>query len=367
MRASTSRMIVDISAIIANFEIIREMVPGSECAPVLKADAYGTGVGTVAPALFEVGAKTFFVAFLSEVEALLNVLPSNSEFRIYVLEGFTRGFEGHFRNPHVLPVLNTNDQVLRWEKFVNTFMHPFPAAVHLDTGMTRLGFLPRDFSNTFSDKKRFKFANIGMVMSHLSSADVKGATANEVQLKQFTSLTEGIEGIERSLSNSAGAFLDDRFAFDVVRPGLSLYGGNPTPWTENRMNRAIRFEARILQISEIAAGVTVGYGGKFVSTSPMRLAALGIGFADGLPRSLSCTGALIQYDEKNLPIIGRVSMDSMVVDISSLPNNCLTEGSCVEIFPHRNSINEFAEVAGTIPNEVLVHLGKRSERYYVKQ
>lgn len=352
---------IDLGALIANYRLIAARVAPARTAAVVKADGYGLGAAAVAGALAAAGCRDFFVALLDEALDLEPLLPPDA--RLYVLNGLPAGSEALCAGAGIVPILNSLDQARRWRATAAALGRPLPAPIQVDSGMSRLG-LPADAVVVLAGEAGF-FDDVPLtfVMSHLACADETGTLANEDQRRRFDTLAKLLPPAPRSFANSGGCFLDDAFHGDLVRPGISLYGGAPLPGA-NPMAAVVALAARVVQLRDVPAGQGVGYGLTFVAPTPRRLATIGVGYADGWLRSLSNRGAA-WFGGVRLPIAGRVSMDSIILDVTDLPEGALHEGDLVELIGPHQSIDAVAADAGTIAYEVLTSLGRRYARHYV--
>ena len=362
---------VDLGAVARNYNKLRAMVAPAECAAVVKANAYGLGVDGVVPALTVEGCRTFFVATLAEAQAVRALAPDAT---IYALNGLLPGTAESFASIGTRPVLGSMAEVEAWNAFCARRDTPLPAAIHIDTGMNRLGIKAADcallrepppLDGGTSGQRAFP---ISLVMSHLACADEPGHPANRGQLKAFITLSAGFPADGRSFVNSAGIFLGADYHFDLARPGIALYGGNPFASRSNPMEPVAHVFARVANIGEAEAGETVGYGAGRRLTRPTRYATAAAGYADGYFRALGSAdgrdGAAAWSGEHRLPILGRVSMDLSVFDITDMPAGALRPGDFIELLGHRYTADDAAAHAGTISYEVLTSLGQRYHRVY---
>jgi len=353
------RLSIDLGAIARNYRALAAAAPGARCAGVVKADAYGLGAMQVAPVLADAGCTEFFVALLDEGLALRSAVPGA---RIYVLNGLPPGSEARCAEAGLVPVLNSFTQIKAWAALCQKTGGRLPAVIQLDSGMSRLGLGTAEVEVLLAEPSLLAAMELVLVMSHLAAADEPDHAANGAQLAAFRALAGRFGPVPLSLSNTAGIGLGPAYHFDLVRPGAGLYGLQTGP-------RAVKVEpvaalwGRVCQIREIEAGAGIGYGHSAISTGPMRLATLGVGYADGWPRSLSNTGAAF-WGATRLPIVGRVSMDSVMVDISGLDVTDLVEGDFVALFGPGQSVDGVARAAGTIGYEMLTSLSRRYERSY---
>ena len=353
---------VDLSAIAANYRLLRERAGKAECAGVVKADAYGLGAAEVSPALARAGCLSFFVAQLSEGAALRRVLPKAA--LIYVLNGLMEQERGVYEAERLTPVLNDLGQVERWSEFCRARGRPLAAALHIDTGMNRLGLPPDELDRLAQEPQRLAGIDLEFVMSHLACADEPAHPLNRKQLIAFRSALKRLPPVRASLAASSGVFLPREFHFDLVRPGVALYGGNPLPGAPNPMAQTVQLHGKILQVRDVDRGETVGYGATHRFARPRRIATVGVGYADGFLRSLSNRGCAV-LGGAPAPIVGRVSMDLITVDVSAAPETIAQPGEMVELIgPHR-TIDDVAEEAGTVAYEILTSLGPRYARRYI--
>lgn len=348
-----SVLTVDLDAIAANYALLAERSAPAECAAVVKADAYGLGLIPVARRLATAGCRTFFVATLEEAHALRRI----TERDIYVFSGVTAENVGEFEGGTLRPVLNGLDQLRLWRE-----RSAGPSALHIDTGMNRLGLSSREVETLRTEPSRLDGAGIRLLISHLACADDSAHEMNADQLARFRAAHDICPHIPASMSASSGIFLGTDWHFDMVRPGYALYGGNPQPAGPNPMRPVIRLGARILQCRALEAGETVGYGATFRADTPRRIATLSTGYADGYLRALG-NNATVRVGESRAPLVGRVSMDLIGVDITGIDG--VKAGDWVELLGPEHGVEALADEAGTIGYEILTGLGHRHRRVYV--
>ena len=341
---------IDLLAIVENYRRIAARVKPAEAAAVVKADGYGLGAKPIATALAAAGCKTFFVAHTEEGADLRAAIPDRT---IYVLHGYTPAQKKLFAEFNLSPVLSSVGQVTDWLKAgIRT-----PHALHLDTGMSRLGL-------SESDLRTIEGATAPtLVMSHLASSDDPEHEKNLAQLSRFKSLTKRFQDTRLSLAASGGCFLSPAYAFDLVRPGIALYGGNPGKSAENPMRGTVTLTAPLVQVRSIDRGDTVGYGATYTASGPRRLGIAAFGYADGLMRSLSNRGHGVIAGVK-CPIVGRVSMDLVTLDVSQVPERAAHAGADVEFIGPNQTVDELAHEAGSLPYEIYTRLGPRIARTY---
>ncbi|MGE0501043.1 MAG: alanine racemase [Rhizobiaceae bacterium] len=357
--AAGAILTIDLAAVRANYRLLRDRLGAVACAAVVKADGYGLGAEKISRALMREGCDTFFVAHLSEGLALRAEL--GSDVVIYILNGLPAGAERTCADADLRPVLNSVEQARAWDDLGRSATAP-PAAIQVDTGMSRLGLQPRDVMPLFEDGRSLAGIRVALVMSHLACADTPDHPANAAQLKAFQALRPWIGGGEWSLANSSGVFLGSDWHFDLGRPGAALYGVNPTPHLPNPMRPVVRLEARVIQTRSVDARAGIGYAHALVTEKPMRLATIALGYADGWQRR--AVGAA-WFKGAALPFAGRVSMDSIILDVSGLPEGDIRAGDLVELIGEHQTVDRVAELAGTIGYEVLTSFGKRFHRVYL--
>src|ERR1700710_1497472 len=355
---------VDLDAIVANWRKLEKTAVPAECAGVIKADAYGCGAERVARALAAAGCKTFFVATLDEARAARATLPSAD---IYVLDGFFQNCGDAFAKINCRPVIGDLNELAEWDVFALRAGGHGGAAIHIDTGMNRLGLTIAEAQGIIP---RINAGDHGitLVMSHLASAELLNNPLNARQLTAFREIASLFSGVPASLANSSGVFLGAQFQFDLMRPGAALYGINPTPESDNPMQPVVELKARIVQVRNVERGETVGYGGTWTARRPTRIALVSAGYADGYFRAASANdgtrGAEVVVAGKRCPIAGRVSMDLIAVDITDLEKNAARRGHMVTLIGDGITVDELAHHFGTIGYEVLTSLGKRYARVY---
>lgn len=363
--SATGVLIIDLEALIRNYFKLRDEAAPAECAAVVKGIGYGLGACEVASALFANGCRTFFVATLSEGETLREALPDSV---IYVLDGLLPGSGPDFAGLGLRPVLGDMAEIEEWARFCQINEQKLPAALHADTGMNRLGLKAADQQRLIEKPERLDAVSISLLMSHLACADEPERRENALQRERFVRFAANIPSAPLSLANSAGIFLGPEFCFDLVRPGIALYGGNPFSKRTNPMEQVVSLYGRVLQIGEAQTGETVGYGGAFQLKRPTNYATVAVGYADGylfaLGSSDKRSGAPAYFRGQPLPILGRVSMDLIVFDITDQPQNSIHRGDFVELIGPHFTVDDTAAFAGTIAYEILTSLGPRYTRIY---
>jgi alanine racemase len=350
---------VDLGAIRENYRRLKARLGAAACGAVVKADAYGLGAAIVAPALAAEGCDSFFVAHLSEGIALRAVL---AEPKIFVLNGLPPGAEDACVANGLTPVLNSAAQLAAWRALAERRGQRLAAAVQVDSGMSRLGMAPYEVEAVADDPAAFAGIDVVLVMSHLACADEPADPANEAQRIAFEAMAAKLPAAPRSLANASGVFLGSACHYDLARPGAALYGVNPTPDRPNPMRPVVGLAAKVIQLRDLEAGAGVGYGHALRTKAPMRAATIALGYADGWHRS---NAGAAWFGGVRLPFAGRVSMDSIILDVSALPPGALREGDLVELIGERQDVDAVARLGGTIGYEVLTSLGRRFHRRYV--
>lgn len=361
-QAAGALLTIDLAAIVDNWRQLKARLGRADCAAVLKADAYGLGGAPVGAALAAAGCRQFFVAHLDEAIALKAQLPADAT--VSVLHGPTPGSEPEFVVHGVRPVLNGRAQIDGWRRLAHRLDRELGAIVQVDTGMARLGLSDAELRGVAADPQALAGVRVELVMSHLACADEPNHPANAAQLERFVAARRLLPAAPASFANSAGIFLGPEFHFDLARPGAALYGLAPVAGAPNPMRPVLRLEGRVIQLREIAAGTPVGYGHAWRSERPARIATVSVGYADGWLRSLGSRGRA-WFGDTELPIVGRVSMDTITLDASALPDGALQPGHLVELIGPRQGVDAVAASAGTIGYEILTGLGLRYRRRYL--
>lgn len=353
------RLTIDLDALVANWRKLRDLAAPGECAGVVKGNAYGLGLKPVSQALWNAGCRTFFVALPQEAFELRGYLPDAN---VYCLGGLTPGGAADFATHDVRPVLNTADQVTEWAGLEGSHA----AALHVDTGMTRLGLTMDEARVLADDPAKVSVLHLTHVMSHLACADEPDHPLNDKQIAQFDDVRSMFPGIDGSLSNSSGTLQGKRFKHDLARPGIALYGGATIAGVQNPMRPVITLEARVLQIRPARAGDAVGYGATKCLRRNSRVAILGIGYADGYHRLVGSDGdAQVMVMGHHAPMLGRVSMDLIAIDVTEPHFDALRAGMFIEMINEEIGVDDVAKCAQTIGYEVLTGLGHRYARTYI--
>jgi alanine racemase len=356
-----ARLTVRLGAIAANYYQFVERCAPARVAGVVKADGYGLGAAPVADALVRAGCDTFFVARLTEGIALRPLQPRA---RIFVLDGAHTEDASAFIAHQLIPVLNSLPQIEIWNAAARKDRTRLECAIHIDTGMNRLGLSGDERAELSADGERLlRDLDVMLWMSHLACGDECGSYLNRVQLARFHEALAALPHAPASFAASAGALLGKEYHFDLIRAGIGLYGGNPCLDRPNPFAASAVLTGKILQLRRVDTGESVGYGASFRAERPLTLATIGLGYADGLMRAIGNRGFGAMAGLR-VPVIGRVSMDLATLDVSAVPTDALHVGADVEFIGDTIPLDEFAALAGTANYEVLTRLGARMARHY---
>lgn len=357
---------IDLDAVVGNWRLLAGRVAPARCGAVVKADAYGLGALPIVRALLHAGCREFFVALVDEGvrlrESLADTWPDDA--RLHVLHGALPGAERDCVAHGLVPVINSADQLARWRTLARACGHALPAALQVDTGMARLGLPPSDLAERLARPEGLAGVVPTLLMSHLVSAEDRSDPVNWRQLDRFARLRRQLPQALGCLANSSGIFLGPDFHFDLVRPGAALYGVAPMIGEPNPLRPVLRIQARLIQWREIAPGEPVGYNGTWRARRRTRVATVSVGYADGYLRSAS-NRAVLRLDGMALPLIGRVSMDTVTVDVTELAPERLAPGTWFDVVDEVQDINALAAHAQTNAYEILTSLGARYQRRYV--
>jgi len=359
---SHATLTIDLRALASNYRLLVGKFTGRHVGAAVKADAYGIGIERAAQTLHAEGCRIFFVANLDEAVELRGVLGPGPQ--IYVFEGLAAEHGEVFTAHDLMPVLNHLGQVEAWSNHARQCGAALGAALHADTGMSRLGLPPAELETLLAEPDRLRGVDLKLIMSHLISADQPDDPNNAAQQRDFAAIRARFPDVEGSFANGAGILIGPDYHFDVARAGLALYGGNAIPSRPNQMSEVIQIKAKIAQVREIDSPRTVGYGATHRVTVPARIATVPVGYADGYPRSLGNKGFAVIGGAK-VPVVGRVSMDLITLDVTGIAPDQAAVGCEVEILGGGVSPVELAVAAGTIEYELLTRLGPRYRRHYI--
>lgn len=374
MRFAGASLTIDLDALKQNYAALAAICAPARTAGVVKADAYGLGIERVAPALAAAGCRDFFVALPEEGAAVRQVVP---EARIFVLNGLFSDESGSlYLGQNLVPVLNSPADVRLWETFCGVSAARLPCAINVDTGMNRLGMTLSEALAFAEENGLTQAVDPVLVMSHLACADELQHPMNRRQFEEFQTVTAAFPGIESSLVNSAGILLGEDYHHTLTRPGIAVYGGAIASGVKNPMRTVVTAEARVAQVRQARAGDTVSYGATQRLDRDTVIAVCAIGYADGYPRAASATGVALRGTDlgaghgfikgHKVPILGRVTMDLTMFDVTDLGPDMVTKGDMIELFGPNLPIDEAAAAAGTISYELLTHLGRRYHRRYAE-
>ena len=357
---------IDLDALAGNWRRLAALAAPGRAGAVVKANAYGTGLDKAAPALWSAGARVFFVAQLAEGVATRRILPREAV--IYVLNGLENNANPMSYIEHGLkPVIGSVGELERWSAYAARRGQASPSALHLDTGMSRLGF--ESLSGLSDAIARYGAASgADLLVSHFVSSEISGDPVNAAQIARFGAARAAFPHLPASLANSSGMFLPARPIYDLARPGYALYGGNPTPGAANPMRPVVTLTVAIQQTRWIEAGATCGYNARWTARRRSRLATLLAGYADGLPRDAGATdakpGAEVIIAGRRCPLVGRVSMDLCIADVTELPGEAVGPDARAEFLGAAADLDDFATRSGTIGYQVLTGLGPRYGRNF---
>jgi alanine racemase len=355
---------VDCRAIAQNWRTLSSHAAPAECGAVVKADAYGCGIEPVVKALSEAGCRTFFVAHLDEARRLRATLHNAI---IFVANGIPPGAAAAFAEINAQPVIGNLAELSEWDAFRATSQWSGGAALHFDTGMNRLGLALED-APALAARARMPNHGFTLIMSHFACSDDPDHPLNDLQIFALREIRGMFRGIAASMANSAGIYLGAPAHFDLVRPGIALYGGNPTPGRENRMKPVVELKARIVQMREVERGASVGYNATWTARRATRLAIASAGYADGYPRPMGGSdanaGGEVLIANRRCPVVGRVSMDLIAIDITDLPGAPPKRGDFVTLIGDDIDIDQVGQWSRTISYDVLTRLGRRYHRVW---
>lgn len=362
-KSSNGILTIDLKALTNNYNLFKGKINTNNCAVagVVKANAYGLGLKQISGALMAQNCPQFFVATLDEA---LELREYDSKTPIAVLGGLLHGAEQDYIKKYITPVLNTPDDIGRWNNLAINQNTRLSAILHFDTGMNRLGLSHEEITHFIEHQNDFKALHIKTLMSHFACADDRDHPLTQAQAKQFYEISQHFPNAQKSLCNSPGLFRDASYHYDMVRPGYSLYGGNPTPETTNPMQAVVSLNTRILQIRDCKKGQSIGYGATHTFDQDTTTATVALGYADGFLRSNS-SKATLYYNNQPCPVLGRVSMDLVTIDISNIKGEPPKQNDAIEILGPNQTIDDLATSAGTIGYEILTSLGARYKREYI--
>lgn len=350
---SAASINVDLSAIIDNYQILAGRSSSADCAAVVKANAYGMGMAEVASALYnETDCKIFFVANLVEAVTLRERL---SDAIIYVFNGLFADQTETYIDHNIRPILNNSDQIALWNGRAE------PCAIHFDTGINRLGLSGTDTEKFLSDGNDL---NIALILSHLVRSEEQDHETNKIQLEKFQQIRSALPHIPASLSNSGGIYLGEEYHFDLLRPGIMLYGGNPgLAQLPDGIRNVLELKGKILQIRNLEPGMSVGYNAVWTAERPSRVAIINVGYADGTYKT-SDKDHLVYLGGSLVPVIGKVSMDMIVIDITGSQFDHIKVEDEVELMGPNITLEMTSELSTLGQYELLTGVGQRYNKKY---
>lgn len=357
----SSRLVarIDLDRLVQNWRNLDRLSGKANAAAVVKANGYGHGVRAVVLALWYAGCRDFFTASMEEAVAVHGIAP---EARIACFDGLTRHDADAVLGHGIMPSINTPEELEILATLASTRGAPVPAMIQVDTGMNRLGCGP-DRLDDLITSPHMKAADWQLVYSHLASADEPEKPQSEMQRSRFEAICARLPGIPASLAATGGIMLGESFHHDLTRPGIGLYGQPPVPELAPHIRPVLSLHARVLQIRQAEKGETVGYNATATLTRPSRLATVAGGYADGIRRQLSNQGG-VHAKGLTAPIIGRVSMDTTIIDITDWPEDHLSPGDRVDFLHDGYTAEDMARATGTIAYDVLTALGLRAKQHY---
>jgi alanine racemase len=355
---------IDLDALAWNFKHLRALATPAECAAVVKADGYGCGLEPVAALLRQAGCDTFFVADVAEGRRLRAV---DAEATVYILDGLPPGTAEIFARHNLRPVIGSTTELAEWDAFTGTQGWTGGFALHVDTGMNRLGVTIEEAA-AIAPRLARQDHGLTLLMSHFVASQFRENSRNAEQMLAFRNLRALFRGVPASIANSSGIFLNSSAHLDLVRPGVALYGVNPTPGQQNPMRPVVELKVRIAQVRNLPVGDTVGYDATWTARRPSRIAVATMGYADGFFRSAGGDdqkpGASLIVGGQPCPIVGRISMDLMALDVTDLPEHSVRRGDFATVIGESRDVDALAGQLGTIGYEILTSLGRRFARVY---
>ncbi|MEM8986517.1 MAG: alanine racemase [Pseudomonadota bacterium] len=364
MPASSPALSINLDALAANYRFFQSLAHRAQTAGVVKADGYGLGAEAVATALLNAGCQTFFVARVEEGAALRAFLDKiHADAGIYIFGGVLPGEEEAFLSARLKPVLNSIPQIEIWGAAARRQGRKLPAALHVDTGMTRFGLDAAGRRRLAQAPDLMAPIDVTYLMSHLACASDPTHPQNSVQLENFRAARALQPHAPASLSASAGAMLGNAYVFDLIRPGIGLYGAGPMDAPDARLKTVVTATAPIIQIRNAEAGAAVGYGATHTLARASRIAIVNVGYADGYLRAAS-NAAKVWLKGAEAPVAGRVSMDLIAIDVTDFAENALAPGEHVELFGPNMPVEDVAAASGSITYELFTSLGRRYARHY---
>jgi len=351
--------IVNINAIKNNYLFLRSRHIKGNCSAVVKSNAYGLGAKEIASALNEVGCKDFFVSNLEEGVQLRETLSKNNN--IYILYGPTINSLPLFVHYRLIPVLNYYAQVLLWDRFCKKISRKLEAVIQFDTGMHRGGLDPNETQKLYLNFEKISFT-IKYLMSHLSCSEIYNHPMNKQQNSDFKKIIQKFNNLPATLANSGGIFQGTEFHHELLRPGAAIYGISPTPHKKNPMLPVLQSFARIIQFHEIKKEQFVGYGLSYKTKRDSRIAMIGVGYAQGYPWGNQ--KGWCQLNSWKLPIVGNISMNATLVDVTDVPSSEIREGTMVQLIGPHITLEQLSRQTKTISRDLLLRIANAGKKHY---
>lgn len=365
------RLTINLYALVDNWRYLAKQAHPAECAAVVKANAYGCGIEPAVEALSAAGCKTFFVALPEEGMRVKKTAPAS---RCFVLNGLFEEAAPYYRDAGLTPILGSVPELQVWARHARLMGTPLPCAIHMDSGMNRLGLSLEELTRSVGETELMQHLDVQLFMTHYACADDVGHPKTELQRERFKQGAALLPGVALSAANSGANLQQDGHGFDLVRAGIALYGGEALNDVANPMQQVVKLEGRIVQIRHSSAGEGVGYGGAETLKRDSRIAYISIGYADGYLRAASNMGvpmravapaAKAAFGKAVIKGVGRISMDLSGFDVTDIPEDKIAAGDWIELFGDTIHIDDVARAAGTIGYELLTGLGNRYSRHYV--
>jgi alanine racemase len=355
---------VDLRAIKENYKkICAHLGSKTLCAAVVKSDAYGLGVAPIVKALHLAGCRHFFCSYLDDALKIRQEF-ANSDVVVYVLNGVFPKTEHLFHENAITPCLISKDHVDRWVAYGKKISQKLPCIIHVDTGMGREGLAVEEFMMLYDlEKEKLEALDIHFLMSHLANSNTPNNRKNIIQLDRFQLLLSRMPNLKATLANSSGLALGPQYHFDMVRPGMALYGYKGLNYADLYLSPTLSVQGRVLLTRSLTGGESIGYNSTFTCQRDTKVALISVGHGDGVLRAISNRGGIL-INGHMTPLIGAVSMDTMMVDITSHPTGTVHADMWVELYGDIESVNRFAESEGTSVYELMVRHGQRFQRIY---
>lgn len=352
---------IDLAKIRSNYLLLAAICEVAMVGAVVKANSYGLGTDKISQVLEQEGCQNFFVARIDEGIILRKLLKATTN--IFVLDGVFKDNAEEIYHYNLIPVLNYLGQVETWQQFALVREKKLPCLLHINTNMHRLGMPIKELEQLINKPELLLPLDLKYVISHLSASESLTNPYNQQQLEKFKNCLQYFPNVKASLVNSSGIFLGKDYHFDLVRPGVALYGCNPTPYQANPMQNPFKLTAPIIQLQTLPVDSFVGYNMTFQTQRPTVIATLPLGYADGYPRALSNKGEVF-INGYQAPIVGVISMDLMTIDVTDLPPELIFIGQRVEVVGDYCTPDKIAAIIGTIGYEILTQLGNRYQKIY---